>query len=176
MGKYILPILMFAALAGCATTTPISRDLQRESRPITMAQVKADPGGMRGTVIWGGRIVSTVNSTNGGAIYIMYQPLDETDKPLRYEQATGRFVAISRDFLDPNAFPRGRLITIAGNIAGVRIERLQNVQYTYPVINILQTHVWPVLASEQHNNYGAPIWWNQGPSAGYHDNLYNPNY
>lgn len=161
-GKFIAPALMLAMLSGCVTY-PIAKNLQRQARPLTLAQVKADPSGTRGTtVIWGGRIIDTVNDTNGGAIYVMDLPLGKNEKPLADGNTRGRFIVRSTEFIDPEAFPNGRLITVAGVVAGIQTEPLQDILYTYPVLDIRQACVWPVKRREYYYYYGPGWYWGPG--------------
>lgn len=181
-GKYIAPVLVLAMLSGCATY-PIAKNLREEAKPLTVRQVKADPAGTQGSVvIWGGRIVDVANDTNGGEIYIMNLPLRGNGKPLIDASTAGRFIAVSGDFLDPEAYPEGRLITVAGEVAGVRREMLQNIRYTYPVLDIKETHVWPVMQQEYYYygpgwDWGWGPWWGWGPGWwGYGGGFYYPYY
>lgn len=152
-------VLMLATLAGCVTY-PISENLQKQARPLTIAQVTANPDAAMGTtVIWGGKIITTVNDTNGGSIYVLKLPLDPNERPQPYVMTTGRFIATSTGFLDPEAYPRGRLVTLAGQISGVASEPVQKVQYTYPVLTIEQIHVWPVQPREYYYYNTYPDWY-----------------
>jgi outer membrane lipoprotein len=156
--KCIVPVLMLAMLPGCATYYPIARNLREEAKPLTLSQVKEDPDGTRGAiVIWGGEILGVVNNSNSGAIYIMQLPLDENGKPMRDAAPTGRFIATS-DFLDPQEYVPGFLITVAGEVTGIQTEWLQNIQYTYPVVDIKDVHVWPMLPIG-YESYGTPGWY-----------------
>jgi outer membrane lipoprotein len=153
--KYITPCLMLAMLAGCAAPDPFADNLREQAKPLTSTQVVVDPQGTHGTVvIWGGRITSVVNGTNGGTLYIMQLPLAKNDKPLIYGAATGGFIARGGDFLDPEVYRYGKLITVAGEVTGVRTEMLHNVPYTYPVLTIRQTCLWPVMQREYDSYAG----------------------
>lgn len=159
-GKYIAAVLALAMLAGCASY-PIAKNLREQAKPLTVSQVKANPEGARGSiVIWGGRIINTVNSANGGEVYIMSRPLRSNGKPVVDGPPLGRFIATSGDYVEPEAFPAGWLITVAGQVTGVRTEMLQNFRYTYPVVAIEDVHVWPVHPPEYYygDYYGGPGW------------------
>lgn len=171
--KYLAPTLLLAAFAGCASY-PISKDLRQQAQVVTMDQVKADPAGTRGRiVIWGGRIINVANDTNGSAIYIVCLPMRSDEKPVADGPSPGRFIATTTDFLDPEAFPAHRRITVAGQLDGVWTEPLGKIQYTYPVLDIKEVHVWPVEPPEYppYGYYGpdwdwgwwGPGWWWGGP-------------
>lgn len=143
MGKYITAVLLVALLSGCASY-PIAKNLREQAQPLTLTQVTANPKTTRGAmVIWGGRIIKTVNDTNGSAIYVLQRPLSRKEKPADDDVFTGgRFIVISRESLDPATYPTGGLITVAGQLSGVRNERLQNTPYAYPMVDIKQVHLW----------------------------------
>lgn len=147
------------ALSGCATN-PISKNLRRQAAPLTLAQVAANPSAYTGaTVIWGGQIINTVNSTNGGSIYVLKLPLHHDDaRPKRYGFSPGRFIARTRGFLDPQIFKNGRLITVAGTIVGVETQPLQKMQYSYPVVGIEELHIW----RRRPQYYYYPGWYGPG--------------
>ncbi len=171
IGKYIGSILLIAMLAGCVSY-PFDKSLRDQARPFSMTQVQANPKTTRGaTVIWGGRIIRTINGTNGGQIYVLQLPLNRNERPINDDTAAGgRFIATSPEFLDPAAYPPGRLITVAGQLDGVRDQYLDNILYAYPVVLIRQSHRW---TSRQGDDYyytvypgwywgSNPLWWDGG--------------
>jgi outer membrane lipoprotein len=172
--KSILPlglilVLLLALLSGCVTY-PIARNLQQQARPLTLSQVVADPDACQGTmVIWGGRIIKTVNDVNGSAIYVLELPLGDDGQPLAYANTSGRFIASTKEFLDPEVYKRGELITVAGTVAGLESEPVQKTKYTYPVVTIKQTHLWPV---ERRYYYNYPGGYPDGYWYGYYPDWY----
>ena len=160
-GKHIGWIMLLAMLAGCAS--PFDKKLRDQAKPFSMSQVQANPKTTLGaTVILGGRIISTMNGTNGGEIYVLQLPLNRRDRPANNDALSGgRFIAVSSEFLDPAAYPPGQLITVAGQLDGVRDRFLDNVLYAYPVVLINQAHRW---ASQREDYYytAYPLWWDGG--------------
>ena len=156
-GQFITFVLGLALLSGCANY-PISKDLRHQARPLTLKQVQVNPQATRGAlVIWGGRIIGMVNTPNGGEIYVLQLPLGRKERPNGdYAASTGRFIATSSGRLDPAVYRRGRLVTVAGRLQGIRNEHLQNTMYRYPVLNIQQIHLW--VTRERDN----PLWWDGG--------------
>ena len=174
--KYLAAALLLALFSGCSSP-PVSRDLQRQAKQVTFHQVRADPEGTSGTVvIWGGRIINVANDTNGSSIYIVGLPVSRNGSPARDGGTSpGRFIAASPNFLDPEMFPPGARITIAGQLDGVSTEQLGDMNYTYPVLDIIETHIWPERQSNPNstasraswNVYMGPAWgapgWGPGP-------------
>jgi len=161
LGKQALLGFALVALSGCVTY-PIAKNLQKQAQPLTLSQVVANPGACQGTVvIWGGRIIKTVNDVNRSAIYVLELPLDRSGEPVVDANTSGRFIASSKEFLDPEVYKQGQLITVAGTIAGLETQPVQKAKYNYPVVDIKQIHVWPV---EQRHYYYYPAWgWEDYP-------------
>ncbi len=148
--------LSLLVLSGCVTY-PIAKNLQQQAKPLTLSQVMENPGACQGTVvIWGGRIIKTVNDVNNSAIYVLKLPLGSDGKPRVQADTSGRFIASSKGFLDPEVYKRGWLVTVAGAIAGLETQPVQKTKYTYPVVAIKQIHVWP--AERKYNYYYYPAW------------------
>ncbi|MGH7941169.1 MAG: Slp family lipoprotein, partial [Limisphaerales bacterium] len=164
VARYLASALLLALLSGCATY-PISKEFRQQAKEVTFDQVRANPESTRGTiVIWGGRIINVVNDTNGSSIYILCLPIRSNEKPIAYGPSPGRFIATSTGFLDPEMFPQGSRVTVAGQLGGVWTEPLGKVQYAYPVVDIQETHVWP---RQQEESYGYPYYGYYGPGWGW---------
>jgi len=139
-------------------TYPIAKDLQQQARHVTLAQVRQNPDAYEGTiVIWGGRIINTTNDVNSSTMYVLCLPLDNSGNPVWDAGSPGRFIASSKDFLDPEIYTSGRLVTIAGSIAGLESQSVQNSKYNYPVVDIKQIHLWPNEQRYDYHDYG-PDW------------------
>lgn len=145
---------MLAALTGCATY-PVSKNLRQQAGKATLAQVLENPETHQGQlVIWGGRIIKTANETNGADLYVLKLPLSHRGKPRFDANSPGRFIARCNRFLDPQVFKQGRLVTVAGKITGLKTEKLQKTQYTYPVLASEELHLWP----RARRIYYYPVW------------------
>lgn len=159
--------LVLAALTGCVSY-PISKSLRQQAQPLTVAQVAASPAAHTGTVvIWGGKVIKTVNSTNSGSIYVLGLPLTRDERPKRFGVTTGRFIAWSKGFIDPEVFRKGQLITVAGEITGARTEPLQGVRYSYPLVAIKELHLWYVAVPYYPYYYPPGYWTWYGPAWGW---------
>lgn len=125
---------------------------------MTLSQVRENPGAAQGTVvIWGGRIIKTVNRTNGADIYVLKLPLDRGGEPVARANSPGRFIAHGQGFWDPEIYRRDRLVTVAGTVTGVETQALQNTEYTYPTVAIKQLHLWPT-RPRNYYYYNYPAW------------------
>jgi outer membrane lipoprotein len=156
-GQVILFGIFLAAVSGCASY-PVTKALRQQAKPLTLAQMAANPAAYTGTiVIWGGRIISAVNNTNGGSIYVLALPLTGHERPEASAYTIGRFIARGKGFLDPEVFRNGQLVTVAGEVSGVVKKPLQGVQYTYPLVTIRELHLWYVPGV--YYPYYAPGWY-----------------
>lgn len=178
--RMTIPILWLAMslamLSGCATR-PVSKSLRAQAMPLTLAQVTGNPDAYTGTVvIWGGQIINTVNTTNGGDIYVLKLSLDRQERPDRHPGSSGRFIAHRGGFIDPEIFKSGRLVTVAGAIAGTVTEPLQKTTYVYPIVGIEEIHLWERRLPSYYYPptpwgwYGTPgAYWNwHGPGWGWY--------
>jgi outer membrane lipoprotein len=155
--------ILAVVLTGCATY-PVSKALREQARPLTVRQVAANPGAYTGAVvIWGGKVINTVNTTNGASISVLALPLTSDERPVRNAVTTGRFIAWSKGFIDPEVFRNGRLVTIAGQITGVAKKPLQGIQYDYPLVSIKELHLWYVPQPYYPYYYPGPYWGWYGP-------------
>ncbi len=153
---------LLVALSGCASY-PVSKNLRQEAKPVTLAQVAANPGAYTGTiVIWGGRVIQTANDTNGGSLYVLQLPLNRYETPTWHGPSSGRFIARSKDFIDPEVFKKGRLVTIAGEVTGVVTKPVQTVQYAHPVVGIRELHPWHVVSHPPYFPGGYWGWYGPG--------------
>ncbi|HEX3625148.1 MAG TPA: Slp family lipoprotein [Verrucomicrobiae bacterium] len=158
-----------ALVSGCASY-PISKEYRQHAREITIAQVRANPDGTRGSiVIWGGRIINVVNDSHGSSMYILCLPSGSDERPIpAYDNSPGRFIATSPGFLDPEMYPQGSLITVAGQLNGVRTELLDNIQYAYPVLQIQEAHLWRDLPEGYDYDYYSYPGYYYGPGPGWY--------
>jgi len=155
----LVAVFVVATFCGCATP-PIAKSLRQQARPLTLEQVAANPVAYRGvTVIWGGSIIDTVNDTNGGAVYVLELPLSGDEKPVLGGISSGRFIARSSRFLDPEMFPHGWPVTVAGKVQGQAIEPVQQTTYAYPVLTIEQICTWPPQETGPYYEYGPYPYW-----------------
>ncbi|MGH7979546.1 MAG: Slp family lipoprotein, partial [Limisphaerales bacterium] len=113
--------------------------------------------------------------------------LRDNEKPAVEGPYFGRFIAVSPEFLDPDMFPENGLITVAGQLDGVRTELLNNAPYPYPVLQMEDTHVWPPEEYPYATYYSgpsyAPYWdwgwgwgWGLGWWPGWYGGYYYPYY
>ena len=133
--------LLVICLGGC--TYPISRAWRIEVNPaVTFSKVAEKPEAFWGEiVIWGGIVDSFHTRSGKSRMVIIQRPLDSRGRP-DTRITEGRFIARTDDFIDPKRFPRGTMVTLAGEIVGEREEPYGPMEIPYPVVKILQLHRW----------------------------------
>lgn len=136
-----------SVVAACAP--PFSRDLlDTVDHSLTYRAVRTDPGRYRGTrLLIGGTIITVRNAQEGGLIELLHQPLDRQSRPRATDRSEGRFLAQSDEFLDPVIYHAGREVSLVGEVAGTKTFRLDDIDYTYPVLKVISIHLWQPAAA-----------------------------
>ena len=137
---------LLASMSGCGTSPDvIPESLEPQiDKTVTFNQVIADPGAHKGKlVVLGGEVLKAKGTKGGTQLEVLQLPLDNTQRPepVRTE-SHGRFLAFNREFLDPAQFVDGTPVTIVGEITGASTQRLDEVEYRYPTVEIKHLHVW----------------------------------
>jgi outer membrane lipoprotein len=170
IGLFVMALVL-VGLVGCATY-PISRQYRMmASKNVNFTMVLKNPDAYKGAiVIWGGRIVETTNTPQGSEITVLQTPLSGWEEPTSPEYSPGRFIAETSQFLDPAIYKPGKRITLAGEVMGGEKKPLGTTEYTYPIVEIRQLHLWPVPKLYAYEPYDYWPWW---MSTGW---AYNPGY
>ena len=155
----------FFSLIGCAPV--ISKQLRGQvARELTLGEVLKNPETYKGkTVLWSGVIISSVNLKEGTMIEVLQKPADMQGKPKDVDESEGRFLALYPGYLDVAIYNGGRKVTVAGEVQGKKIQRLGEIEYTYPLISAKEIHLWPV-EKKDRVYYPCPSWhypWWYGP-------------
>lgn len=142
--RLLAAVTLFMTLAGCAALQESGDGLDTQTPALTFLQVKATPDSFQGqSVIFGGKVLTARRQKDGTKIEILQLPLDRSARPgYDLTQSQGRFIAIHREFLDPATLPPGTRVTVRGEVSGSVTQSLDEVDYTYPVVNIKQVQVW----------------------------------
>lgn len=181
MRKTFLIVLLLSALA--TACTPFSREVIRQSDEVlTVAEVQANPGRYLQTqVLWGGIVVEATNEKDSTLIMVLRTKLDFEKQPKDLRNTEGRFVIEYKGFLDPFVYRKGRLVTVAGDIAGVRKLAVGNTTYNYPVVAAKQLQLWETgyyTGRRPPAYWNDPFWWPRYPAPlgdiYPYDNYYSP--
>jgi outer membrane lipoprotein len=140
--QFFVMIGLVLTLSACAP--PFSRSTLDKVDPQVSFQVLArDPESYIGkTVLFGGNIIEIYMESDQTWIEILQKPLDTQQKPQYTDVSYGRFFVHFPDFRDPAIYVPGREITIVGEVEGVRIQKIKEMDYAYPVIVPKESHLW----------------------------------
>lgn len=129
-------------MSGC--TTVISEQSRKlVNTDASFSSVKETPENFIGkNMMLGGRIASIRNLSEGAQIEIVQFGLAYNGYPEDTFLSYGRFLATSSSYLDPLIFKPGMLLTLVGEIKGKKTLRLDEMDYTYPVIAMREWHLW----------------------------------
>jgi outer membrane lipoprotein len=139
--RFGIAVFLLGFLGGCAY--PLSQKVQNFARKdLTYPVVVQSPKKYDGTtVIWGGMISDVRNGKDGGRVAILEAPLDRRGNP-QLQTIRGMFIAKSDRYLDPKVYQKGKKVTLAGDVLGEETKTIGAVPYIYPVILILELHLW----------------------------------
>lgn len=137
--------MLVAILAGCASSTVVPASLEAQlDKTLTFPQLRDSPDSYRGRLlVLGGEVLSAKRLKEGTRIEVLEIPLDRslqpgTDRTL----SQGRFFVFQKDFLDPATLPPGTRVTVVGEVTGAVTDKLDETDYTYPMLLIRSLKVW----------------------------------
>ena len=141
MKKLLLSIALLILLNGCSHV--ISRtNLEKIDRSVSLEQLMKAPEKYVGKIVLlGGEIVNAVNRKEGTYLEVLQKEVDSYGRPLESDKTRGRFLIIYEGYLDSAIFSRGRPLTVAGEVRGVKKQPLGEIEYKYPLIKALEMHL-----------------------------------
>lgn len=153
----VLAALSAAALGGCAGVALKPSGPYADLTP--QDAVRTDYLGAR--VRWGGELIDTEPQAERTCFVVLALPLYADGEPRESRsRALGRFVACSPGFYDPALYAKGRMITIAGDIARFETRKVGGYPYRMPVLDAGQPHLWPIEPQVRYITVpAAPFWY-----------------
>ncbi len=154
--RLVLPTLITATVLLCSCTTIISEQSRKlVDTDVHFSKLRETPEVYIGKhLLVGGRIANIRNSQSGAKLEIVQFELDSFGAPLNTFRSYGRFIAASPEYFEPLIYRQGMLITLVGEVKGKQTSRLDDMDYTYPVIAIRELYLWP--GSDQSSGYLVP--------------------
>ncbi len=156
--------LLLSNGAGCLS--PISKSVREKvDQEISFEEIRNAPEDYVGEmVLLGGEIIQTRNTTQGTLFLVLQKELDYRGKPRKDDRSAGRFMVQDPRFLDPAIYSSRRLITVAGRVMGTQTRKLDELDYTYPVLHAEEIHLWRDEPKNQYYFYPQPRWYFWGVS------------
>jgi outer membrane lipoprotein len=160
MGGFVIAAL----LAGCASGSVVPAALQAQlDKTLTFPQLREAPESFRGhLLVLGGEVLSAKRLKDGTRIEVLEIPLDGSFRPDPDRTLSkGRFIAVQKEFLDPATIPPGTRLTLVGEVTGAVADKLDDMDYTYPMVEIKSLKVWPNRDTFSHvpNYYYPPSYY-----------------
>jgi outer membrane lipoprotein len=90
----------------------------------------------------GGKIIETMSDGRMSEVSVLQLPLDWQGRPVDDNRSDGRFIIRSRDFLDPEVFRPGSLLSVVGQVMGSDVRPVGGFSYRYPVILPVEIKHW----------------------------------
>ena len=113
-------------------------------KDVPFIALHADPANYAGKLLlFGGTIVDTKNLKEGTRIEVLQRPLDGEARPELTDRTDGRFLILTRQFLDGAVYHQGRMITVIGETMAPQVLPLNEIEYRYPVLEAKSLHLWP---------------------------------
>ncbi|MDX1811183.1 MAG: Slp family lipoprotein [Gammaproteobacteria bacterium] len=145
MKKYFTRILVAACMvlfiSACATKPPF--DASQVDKKITPEVAVSNFSEVNGeTVVWGGVIVSNLNTNQGTEFEILAYPLDKKLMPDSTQTPQGRFLAFYPQYLESVDYAPGRLITVMGKVSQIVESKIGEADYRYPKVQAEKQHLW----------------------------------
>ena len=140
--KTVLILVLVAVLGGCAHVMSES-GLRSVDSSVTYADIKRNPEALAGKQILIGGIIAGIKSS-GDIIMLEVAQLELLNNGVPDESSPsgGRFLAVSSELIDPAIYRPGNFVTIIGEIKGKKVQKLESVDYPYPLITVKELRMF----------------------------------
>lgn len=137
-----LPLLLAILLAGCSGNARF--DTENTDLTLTPQQAVSEEALQQDKqVLWGGMIINSTNLKEQTRIEVLAYPLDSDHYPQTDKTPYGRFLLFHDGYLETVDYAPGRLVSVLGRFNGTSRGRVDESEYTYPVVQAEQLHLWP---------------------------------
>jgi outer membrane lipoprotein len=163
--KRVLIVLLALFLASC--TYVIRKDLMGQgTRNPSLDALIQNPDAYRGKLfILGGLIARTTLKPEGSQVEAIYVSVDSFGLPEEATLTAHRYLALyprDQGVLDPLIYKESTKITVAGIFTGTTQSKVDDMEYVFPVFNVIQIHLEkkePAVVYEYYPYYWGPGWW-----------------
>lgn len=160
MKHKVIIIFVFISLIiyGCAT---LPKPLQEHKalRDVPFTIVKSNPQKyLDVSLMWGGRITNCTNADEGTIFEVLHLPLERDGHPSETDVSEGRFIAVTKNFLDCAVYSKGRYITVVGKFKGLKEGKIDQRSYDFPFIETDATYLWKKRIPPYNYPYRYPYW------------------
>lgn len=142
MRLLLLPLLL-SLLYGCTSAVPERIRTAPEGNPPLPVVLDAPERYLNVQVRWGGTIADVKNLPQETRVEIVARELAGDGEPKSVDRSEGRFIAIFNRFLDPAIYAIDRNLTVTGKITGTTSQKLGDMDYRYPLLQVEGHYLWP---------------------------------
>ncbi|MFK8067433.1 MAG: Slp family lipoprotein [Gammaproteobacteria bacterium] len=165
-----LLLIVLSLVSACASNLPVEIETAIQDSP-ALEDVLQKPQAYIGRQIrWGGSIASIKNKDNETWIEIVARELSGRGRPIDGDKTSGRFIAKVSQFLDPEIYSKGRLVTIYGELAGSQDGKIGDQSYVFPLVNSKTAYLWTEYRDPPQNSYFHSPYYR----GGYYDPIWDP--
>lgn len=126
--------------------------LKGVDQSLAYSAVKKNPELLVGKQVLVGGVIAGIRSSDDVIMLEVTQlELLNNGVPDEASPSGGRFLAISSELIDPLLYRPGNFVTIIGEIKGKLIQKLESVDYSYPLISVKELRMFR--ASEPFATY-----------------------
>lgn len=150
--------ILAGLLNGCSSNVP---ELIKMAPPgnIQVAEVQQAAGRFNHSQVrWGGTIIKVDNRKESTFIEVLARSLASEGKPDSGSDGQGRFMVKVKGFLDPEEYPKDRLLTVTGSVTQVIERSVGDYKYTYPVVEAEVYFLWPEEKDYPYRYYRDPFY------------------
>jgi len=135
--RLLAVLTLTLAIAACTT---VPEQIQGEFSGVSPRM--AGTASIGAPVRWGGLILSASNLGDRTCFEVLSRELDRYLRPEQEDFSNGRFIACKDGFQDPLVFGKGREITVTGVIRNIRVEKVEEFSFRYPVVDVDNLVLW----------------------------------
>jgi outer membrane lipoprotein len=161
MTKKFISLFVILYLSSCATPTPDALTTELAENPSPSVVQKNHAQFAQQFIRWGGEVVGVFNGEQVTELEIISRPLNRKGEPQSDKLTLGRFIAQIDGFLEPEEFKDYKLVTVTGVVKGLKIKKIDNFDYGYPVVLVEQYFRWKPRANVYpgyYPYYRDPFW------------------
>ncbi len=140
--RKLLCAFLLLGVAACSTV-PESVQVPPDTNLVTYKAYAMAPESNEGAVArWGGVVAHIENQAESTMLEVVHYPLRSYGRPIIKRESIGRFRVYIDGFLDPMVYQKGRMMTFAGELAGVEDGLVGEHQYRFPTLKAGGYYLW----------------------------------
>ncbi|MBT1072063.1 Slp family lipoprotein [Pelotalea chapellei] len=135
MKQIIFTLLAVLLLLNGCSHVMSEANLKLAEPSVNFAALAANPEAFVGKIILvGGIIVEVQSSGDISQIEVSQLELLKNGVPDEDSNSGGHFLALTSQLIDPEVYRPGQLVTLIGEVKGKKVQKLQDVDYSYPLL------------------------------------------